>query len=178
MNKIQYCHRTIKHLRNAYAPQVNSSLFLRNYSEEKSAGNETSSSSDKNLESGSIAESLKLYQDPNKTEELTLPERISFISLLRHSKFIDLGDPEDRVVQGEIFHTVDDDLYIDFGWKFHCVCARPKKDGNMYVRGAKVKLRIKDLELSSRFLGATSDLTLLEADCVLLSLVESPVKRK
>ncbi|XP_015587231.1 28S ribosomal protein S28, mitochondrial [Cephus cinctus] len=109
--------------------------------------------------------------DYTKTEE-----KQTFAALLRHSKFVDLGNPVDKVVTGKIYHIVGDDLYIDFGWKFHCVCSRPPRNSDDYVRGAIVRLRIKDLELSSKFLGAKRDLTLLEADCVLIGLVSSPKK--
>lgn len=94
----------------------------------------------------------------------------TFATLLRNSRFMDMGDPEEKMVVGKIYHIVNDDLYIDFGWKFYCVCPRPKNNASSYIRGAKVRLIIKDLELSSKFLGFEKDLTLLEADCQLIGL--------
>ena len=53
---------------------------------------------------------------------------VSFATMLRRSKLIAIGKPEGRVVVGTIIETVHDDLYIDFGGKFHCVCKTPRSN--------------------------------------------------
>lgn len=98
-----------------------------------------------------------------------------FFTLLKHSHFINLGDPAGKIVKGTIFHVVNDDLYIDYGGKFHMVCRRPRTNSLNYNKGAEVRLRLHSLELSHRFLGSKYDLTLLESDGVIIGL-ESPPK--
>ena len=95
----------------------------------------------------------------------------SFATLLRNSTFVQMGNPIGKVVVGKIYHIVDDDFYVDFGGKFHCVCARPRgPSGRAYTRGAEVRLRIKKLESSQKFLGFDKEMSLLEAECILLGL--------
>uniref|UniRef100_A0A158Q4X8 28S ribosomal protein S28, mitochondrial n=1 Tax=Dracunculus medinensis TaxID=318479 RepID=A0A158Q4X8_DRAME len=89
---------------------------------------------------------------------------------LRHSKFVQLGDFNGRIVIGKIVHKMADDLYIDFGLKFNAVCKAPQIQNELYQIGTKVLVRLHDPELSERFLGSNKDLTLLEADATLLGL--------
>ncbi|KAH9492549.1 37S ribosomal protein S28, mitochondrial [Bulinus truncatus] len=90
--------------------------------------------------------------------------------MLRKSHLMSLGDVTGRLVEGKIFEVMGDDLYIDFGGKFHCVCPRPKTNGNLYHRGTKVIVSLQCLEMSSAFLGSDIHITLLEADGTLMGL--------
>ncbi|KAF1755186.1 hypothetical protein GCK72_021755 [Caenorhabditis remanei] len=97
----------------------------------------------------------------------------SFASLLRNSKFMQLGDFNGRLVVGKIVHRIQEDVYIDFGLKFNAVCKVPAVNAEAYRSGARVLIRLLDPELSERFLGSKKDLTLLEADAVLVRLLSN-----
>ena len=77
------------------------------------------------------------------------------------------------MVIGKIYHVVDDDLYVDFGAKFPVVVRRPRQSRREdYVRGAQVKIKLKSLEMTDKFLGFDKEMTLMEADGTLMGLYD------
>lgn len=101
-----------------------------------------------------------------------------FANLLRSSKFITQGDFRNSLVIGKVFHTTQDDLYVDVGMKFHAVVKKPQQNRHLYVRNSTVKLKLLDYEITDKFIGADSVSTMLEMDAILLGLESSPIATK
>jgi len=124
-------------------------------------------STNNEYEEGQVAKTRAEDKTSRETEQVK--DEQSFATLFRNSKLVSLGEYQGRFIEGTIIEVMDDDMYIDFGGKFHCVCQRPQwaKNKSMMVRGKKVSLELKALEMSSAFLGSDKHITLLEADAVL-----------
>lgn len=74
--------------------------------------------------------SYQKYRDSKTVEE-------NFEQIFRESQFVKLGRPRGKTVTGKVIHisgTENDDLYVDFGWKFYAVVKRPSsKKGLPYM---------------------------------------------
>ena len=76
----------------------------------------------------SIDLSLSVINDYTKNEPVKNLNP-TFASLFKKSKFVAMGNLRNKTLIGKIVDTVGDDLYIDFGGKFNCVCKRPVDNG-------------------------------------------------
>lgn len=119
--------------------------------------------------------SINYEETSNETasNEKSLPTPMTFAKMFRHSKFVQLGGLKGRLLSGRIVDVVDDDLYIDYGGKFHAVVQRPQnKQRDQYVIGTVVSLRLQSWEMAARFLGASKHISLLESDAQLVGILK------
>lgn len=104
-------------------------------------------------------------------EEVVKDKQVTFQELFKTSKFVNMLDPVGKVVDGRIIAVDGPNLYIDFGGKFHGVAIRPHRFSDRYIKGARVKVLIKDLEIGMHFLGSNTDTSLLEASIEIVGLL-------
>lgn len=100
-------------------------------------------------------------------------EQETFAELFRKSYFSRIVDPVGKKVKGRVVAIVDGNLYIDFGSKFHGVVPIPKENSEMFHKGSRVTILVRDLELTSHFLGDSKHTSLLEADIKLVGLTST-----
>ena len=117
------------------------------------------------------SQAIPNVQDEENTEN-SRKEDLTFDGLLRNSKFFSSGSktPVDKKVVAKIIAERGDDLYVDFGGKFHAVVTRPKKNGHLYVKDRWVNVMVRDLEVTEHFLGDSKDTSLLEAHVDLVDM--------
>ena len=98
-------------------------------------------------------------------------KEVTFEELFMTSKFVEMLDPVGKVVDGKIIAVDGPNLYIDFGGKFHGVAIKPHRFSDRYIKGARVKVLIKDFEVGMHFLGSNTDTSLLEASIEIVGLL-------
>ena len=120
------------------------------------------------------AEYIREHPPPSSSLSPSTPkEPMTFAKMFRQSKFVQLGGLKGRLLSGRIVDAVDDDLYVDFGGKFHAVVQRPQgKQRDLYAIGAVVSIKLNSWEMAARFLGASRHISLLEADAQLIGLLK------
>ena len=76
----------------------------------------------------SAASNLVLKSKFSQMIDTEPKEAITFARMFRHSKFVSLGDLQNKFLIGRVVDVVGDDIYIDYGGKFNCICKRPEKN--------------------------------------------------
>lgn len=69
--------------------------------------------------------SIVKEKSEQQDQAMVVQTKQTFAQMFRKSKFVSLGNLENKILIGKIFDIVGDDLYIDYGGKFNAVCKRP-----------------------------------------------------
>ena len=75
-----------------------------------------------------VSKTDQITQDSAQTKQKSSSKRpVTFAKLFKESKFVSMGRLEGKDFVGKIVDVVGDDLYVDYGGKFYCICKRPEK---------------------------------------------------
>ncbi|XP_029654882.1 28S ribosomal protein S28, mitochondrial-like [Octopus sinensis] len=96
----------------------------------------------------------------------------SFISLLRNSPFIRLGDPKNKILIGNVTIVTKSDIYVDYGGKFNAIVKNSFKSEENIKINTKVYLLLNEHEKVANF-GEKHWITLKEADAILLGVCKN-----
>jgi len=120
------------------------------------------------------------HETPSEPEDL-------FESLLYNSPLLQLESFHGKTLVGKILDVVNDDLYIDYGGKFHMVVTqgkvetwghkRQQQQQQRYEKGQLVHVEVKDYEIIGKFMGDEKYITINESDGVVLGPYLSPTTR-
>merc|ERR1712168_36499 len=101
-------------------------------------------------------------------------EKTEFQTLLETSPLMQAPHYNGQQFVGKIWEVVNDDIYVDYGGKFMLVGKRPEKNPDAYNRGALVRVKVLQYEVSGHFLGEKHGVSMCESDGILFGLYYPP----
>merc|ERR1712168_1086606 len=101
-------------------------------------------------------------------------DKTEFQTLLETSPLMQALHYNGQNFVGKIWEVVNDDIYVDYGGKFMLVGKRPEKNPDAYNRGALVRVKVLQYEVSGHFLGEKHGVSMCESDGILFGLYYPP----
>ena len=128
-----------------------------------------------------VEDTLNLLEQTPATPESTEsePEDL-FERLLFDSPLLQLDSFKGKQFVGRITDVVGEDLYVDYGGKFHLVVTQSKErkrwsqPAHVYESGQLVRVQVNDYEIIGRFMGDDKFITINESDGVLVGPYHGP----
>ena len=108
--------------------------------------------------------------EESEIDKINTAKELSFDELLKESPLMKFGRADQKCVVGRIVDICNDDLYVDFGGKFEAVVKKPQTTTikDEYKLGTLVRLILNKFEMTGQFLGDEQQITLNEADAILI----------